>query len=429
MKGRWIRFAIMGILVTLLAVAAVAPAGASTAWQLRWDGAEHPAPITNDADRPDVAVAGAQTVHVAWEGWLGDDLNIWASTRPLPGGAWSAPVNVSQVELGTAYPEAARLAVGSDATAHIVWETWQATIYYASKPAGGAWSEEQQISVDGQMMSLPVIAISPLNQTRFVAWEQSIDYTTIFTSQSAIYFTTSATGAPGEWEEPINLAGLTRNAMSPDIAVDSSGAVHLVWTAELTSDVPQVFYRRRSPEGVWGAIRQAASRPDMCETPSLAVDPLFRLPAVAWAEEQADGGRDIFFASQFSDGNWSLAAQVSNADNISRSPDALIMSDGRILVAWVGIEPADDAEAHGIFYASRERFGETFSGPKPIEEPVGGRSISTPRWTLDSADGVHLVWATWEEGQPVSIWYRHGRGVTAPDLTNIRYLPLIMRRR
>jgi hypothetical protein len=430
MKGRWIRFAIMGLLVTLLGAAVWAPASASDGWQLTWDAAEHPSPTDYDSDRPDVAVAGAQTVEVVWEGWQGDDFNVWGATRPLPAGAWSAPANISKVTLGEAYPEMARVAVGTDDMAHVVWETWQATIYYASKPAGGTWSVPQQISVDGPVMSNVVIGVSPLNQARFAAWEQGIEPTDIFTSQTEIQFTTSASGAPGEWEEPISVSGLTRNALAPDIVVDSTGAVHLVWAAELHSDVPQIFYRRRSPEGVWGAIRQVASRPGACETPAIALDPLFRLAAVAWAEEQDDANREIYFASQFSDSNWSVPANVSRTPDLSRSPDTLVMSDGRILVTWVEVTTADEhSEAHGLYYAFRERFGEEWSPATAIEQPAAGRSIAPPRWALDSADGVHLVWATWEEGQTVRTWYRHGRGVSGPVLSKVSYLPLIMRRR
>jgi len=426
MKYRGARLSLIAISAALLLLAALTPAGANAGWILVWDAAENPAPTNEDADHPDIAVDQARLAHVVWEGWKGDDFNVWGALRALPAGDWSDPFNVSQVEPGTAYPEMARIAVGTDGAAHAVWESWQATIHYAARPIGGEWGAPQQISVDGPLMGQAVLALHPTTNARFAAWEQEIEYTDVFTSQSAIFFTSAGAGMSGDWAEPINIAGLTRNATAPDLLVDSAGAVHAVWAAELDSDTAQIFYRRRSPAGVWGPILQVAQRSGACETPSLSLDRLFRLPAVAWSEEGDAGGRDIFFASQYSSGSWSQPANLSNSANVSRSPDTLIMSDGRILTLWVEMVQVDEmTEAYGIYYATRERFGEGWSAPRAIEEPANGRYILKPRWALDSADGVHLVWSAWEEGLPVRVWYRHGQaGAETP--TYPLYLPLIL---
>jgi len=398
----------------LFGALAVATAGAGPlrinedTWGLVWDPFQAISPANDDSDHPDVAVGGDMIVQVTWEGWHGDAFGVWSSEHP-PAGAWSTPANVSQMGVED-FPEFARIAVDGNNAAHVVFDNVQMAILYGAKPAGGSWSAPVQLSpADSQQLVFqPVIALNPANNGRYVAWAQGVEYTEQNPSQSAIDFTWQS-AVSSTWTTPTHISGETRDAMDPDIVVDSSGALHVVWSALLTGDTAQIFYRRRDAAGNWGAVTQIATCAGNCEAPSVSVDNLFQLAVVAWAEETVDG-KEIFFSSQYSDGLWSPAANISNTPAISRSPDTLVMADGRILVVWVDSQAGDE----GLYYAHRQRFSETWSSPIAIVVPGAERNISYPHWILDDTGGTHLVWSTWKDGEHVTVWYAHGVAGAAP---------------
>jgi len=65
---------------------------------------------------------------------------------------------------------------------------------------------------------------------------------------SALLFTASQLSAQ-EWTEPLNIANLGGYSMDPDMAIDHSGVIHVVWSYRITSSYWKIMYTRSGDDG------------------------------------------------------------------------------------------------------------------------------------------------------------------------------------
>jgi len=360
-----------------------------------------------------VAAVSDLTAHILWEGLHGEAVRIWWSARP-PAGAWSAPMNVSSTG-GLGAPEAARISAGPDDSLHAVWDDNQRAIFYAERPANGAWSAPTMLAQgnDENPVFAPAVAVNPLDGGVLVAWVQGFPYNPDADSTSVISIAERPAGAIA-WTQGVTISENVRNANEPDLAAGADGAMHLVWTGQLESGTSQAFYRRRAANGAWETSQAVAPPAGEAQSPAVAVDPDTAQPVVAWSEIGETGEAVIFYAGRSADGVWDAPVAISDAAGSSSYPDVLTLPAGGALVVW----SRDVNDAMGLYYAARRRAGEAWTQPITITAPSSELSLSAPRWTLDAEWNVHLVWASFGEGQETITWHALGRpAVPGPTRT------------
>ena len=137
----------------------------------------------------------------------------------------------------------------------------------------------------------PSIAIGP-DGTVYVAWMDGGhgEY-----ENSHIYFRYKHSGE--DWSDIEILSDTTTDSWSPQLAVDPSGNLHLVWE-EQDPDLPhaKIYYRMREPSGEWTGIQVLAT--GGAEQPRIAVDPSGTVHVV-WLE-----GSSLKYKAKSSGGSW-----------------------------------------------------------------------------------------------------------------------------
>ncbi len=122
---------------------------------------------SRSSDRPAIAVDPAGDAVIVWQGLGSGNETIGAAVRPAAG-TWQAPVAISESSLEGSEPAVA-ISAGGEATA--VWQSSNGaskTITAASRPAGGAWSAPVKVSSSGNETS-PAIAVNA-NGGAVAAW-------------------------------------------------------------------------------------------------------------------------------------------------------------------------------------------------------------------------------------------------------------------
>jgi hypothetical protein len=224
-----------------------------------------------------------------------------------------------------------------------------------------------------------------------------------------------AQGQDGSWDEPVNLseeslAGLDppEVAWFPDLAVDSSGRVHVVWCQTVRSSVePEESGRlpERAFYTVWDG--QSWSEPNDIVPPNreivrnaITVDRGDRLHFVYAYRVRGMGSTGIYYTQADSDVAWAANAW---------SPPHLVSGRGRSYMGDVGID--DDGVLHliiddtgdlesdicpacaDIFYRRSIDGGQTWSSPIDLAAMPWGASHE--QMEIDPAGTLHV---TWDEG-------------------------------
>ncbi|MHA1651313.1 MAG: hypothetical protein ACTSYB_14065 [Candidatus Helarchaeota archaeon] len=205
-------------------------------------------PPWNDgaSSAPDIAVDSSGTVHVVWnddtDGWWETDIEIMYSSY-TPSSGWSNPTIVS--DTATLWNNESSylpsIAVGASGTIHIVWydqtDGWWGTdneIMYRNYTPNVGWSSPKIISDDITQWNngssyCPDIAVDPSGNVHVVWYDGTDGWWGIDTEIMYTNYSPSS-----GWSSPIVIsddASLWNNGSSyiPSIVADSSGKIHVVW--------------------------------------------------------------------------------------------------------------------------------------------------------------------------------------------------------
>jgi hypothetical protein len=194
-------------------------------------------------DFPDLAINGAGEAVAVWDSYdsTGNAEIVQSASRP-PGGAWSAPTNLSKVRQQAAFPE---VAIDAASEAVVVWESNFVLIQSVSRPPGGRWSAVQNLSkvprrggpFPIQEATDPQIAVNAAGEAVAVWGRLGLDAVVQSASRSP----------GGTWSNPTNVSPKSAIGVEPQVAVDASGGAVVVW--------------RGIPRGWNDFIVQASSRP------------------------------------------------------------------------------------------------------------------------------------------------------------------------
>lgn len=202
--------------------------------------------------------------------------------------------------------------------------------------------------------------------------------------KSDIYFIRS-TDAGSTWRNAVNISSNSGYSEYPDIAVDNTGNINVLW-GDNTSGTSEIYFKRSNDGGTsWSQAVNISNNSGYSFQPDAIVDDSGNID-VAWYDT-APGNAEIFFSRSTGDGtNWSPAVNVSNSQATSIRPDIAVDDNGNIVVAWMEAVSG----YWQVFFSRSTDDGDSWSQPKKISY-LWGNSYS-PYIAVDNAGKINVVW-------------------------------------
>jgi hypothetical protein len=291
------------------------------------------------------------------------------------------------------------IAVDSTGRLHVVWRDdtpGKGEIYYKRSTDGGStWTANKRLTWDSRWASFPTIAVDTSGSLH-VFWN------TGDTAYAQIYYKRSTDGG-NSWTGNRRLSW-TQGNESPEIAVDSSGNLHLVWYSPLGTYL-ETFYRKSTDGGsTWTPSKKITfTFGQVSGFPVIAADPSGNIHVV-WNEDVWVGDWRVYHKKS-SDGGatWSTSKKVSWLAGVSRYPRIAVDSYGNVYVVYYyGPIEYEDTD-YEIYYRKSTDAGVTWMPGKRLT--WNSVLSQNPIIAVDSTNNLHLVW---EQGQywSAELYYR-----------------------
>lgn len=295
---------------------------------------------------PHVAFDGEETIHVVWQGRMGDGTaGILYASKPKQG-AWSAPVEISD---GPSISPA--LAVDAENAVHAVW-VQASDIFYAFKPSGGSW-ETPVVNLSGSpatASSEPDIAVGA-GGTVWAAWAGDNPGGILCVSK----------GSGEGWSEP---ATLSASGSSPEINAGLDGAVVAVWKNT------GVFYSVRSPGKDWSD--PVAIPVTGLYFPNLVIDAQRDIVHVV---EIRGGGIYHLYSCK---GSMWFSELLFPVDWVSDSSSSTALgSDGRLHISWFRREWTSHGVWVGEYLPPPDTDGDCLSDETEVQSGADANDLDT----------------------------------------------------
>src|SRR6266705_3467719 len=284
--------------------------------------------------------------------------------------AFSPPQNVSS-DSGNSY--LSQIAVDSTGSINIVWldntPGYYSVFFSRSTDGGATFSTPQNLSNDPAGSSAPQIAVDSSGNIN-VVWQDNPP------GNYQIFFTRSSDGG-ATFSAPMNISNDPRGAGSPYMAVDSGGNINVAWVSSPTV-VPYIISFSRSSDG--GAtfttpmVISYLSEVDLGFR--MALDSKGNLYAV-W-DTQPYGN---IYLSHSSDGGATFSYTAITNKTSGTGPQGqqiAIDSSDNINVVW------------NIFFSRSSDGGATFSTPQNLSNDLGNSYAS--QIATDSSGNINVVW-------------------------------------
>jgi len=300
-----------------------------------------------------------------------------------------------------------RVAVDSSGGVHLVWSDTtpgDSEIYYKqSTDGGGTWATSQRLTFSSGSSGNPDIAVDSTGKLH-VVWEDKAP------GNSEIYYKRSPDGG-ATWSTSKRLTWNEGTSWSPAVAVDSSDSVHAVWS-ESTPGNFEIYYKKSTDGGAtWSTSKNLSSTSGNSFSPAIAVDSSDRIH-VAWSDA-TPGNTEIYYRKSTDGGAaWSTSKRLSWTAEASAQPAIAVDASGRIHVAWSDATTGDSE----IYYKKSSDGGATWITSKSLTWNTGD-SLS-PALAVDILGNLHLVWSDKTPGSS-EVYYRksadHGATWTAAE--------------
>jgi hypothetical protein len=378
---------------------AVDPSGAAVAAWIRNDGADTlvqaavrlpggawGAPVTisaaaQSATAPQLAVDAQGGAVVVWSRSDGVNTIIQASRRP-PGGAWSAPVDLSAAGRNAEQPQ---VAVDPAGNAIAVWRRTNGVnwiIQAATRPVLGAWSAPVDVSASGQNAATPQVAIGTGGDALVVFTRTDADGYPIVQAADR----PAGAGFVSVFTPAVDLSASQETALNPQVALDPAGNAAAVWRSDGGATVVKAALR---PAGGAWSVPQDLSRPGaQVRVPQVAFDAAGDVVAV-W-ERGSGNGLAVQQSTRVAAGTWSswTAPQTLSTTTPASAPQVAVAPDGDTAVVWqrnygVGNQVVQAAVRSGT--------GGAFSAPADISG--SGQDALAPAVAVDPDGNVVAAWA------------------------------------
>jgi hypothetical protein len=209
--------------------------------------------------------------------------------------------------------------------------------------------------------------------------------------QRAIFVRSTDQG--GSFTDPFVVSGSSTSAFDPEIAIDSTDAINIVWQDEDSGASAIMFARSTDGGQTFSTPAKVSTGAGRAIEARIAADSKGRLNVV-WVDESS-GSAQAYYSRSTDNGQ-----SFSDPMNVSADPDADIhkpvvaVFNDRVYVAFQnGDLFGEDSGDRQVFLATSEDGGLTFGSPRQVSKADGqcGRAHS-PAMVVDSEGLLHIVW-------------------------------------
>lgn len=211
-----------------------------------WDNARNLTNATNSpngAQRPIFAVAPNDDLIVVYLRQRSSnelDADPYYRKSSDNGATWTAPARIYS---STAFSRQVHVAFDNSNKAHAVWTEGDNQLWYGSESVWASNGSKQLFSTADILIESPKIAVDATGALHLV-WSQ-VD----FTGQD-VYYSRSTNGG-SSWATPVNVSNSGASSESPALAIDSSNRANVVWEEQVGGSEYKINFSRRSSSGSW----------------------------------------------------------------------------------------------------------------------------------------------------------------------------------
>ncbi len=322
-------------------------------------------------------------VYVVWKEETGGTYSIRFAKSVNAGVTWSTPVYVSALD--TLSKTAPALAVDGQGMINVVWQQYTGStdgIYFARSSNGG-----QSFSTPAELQAE---ASGPKSTPRVdvdASGNIYVSYETAVSGDPDVWFVRSNDGG-ATWGSRIWVdqdTSADSGAQSPDIAVDGSGNVHVVWSRNVApgaTNERRVFHSRSTDGGATfstpGRVNTASFFASFGLYPVVDTDQSGNL-YVAWSGHGSGLLRDDVYCAASRDGGASFEPEVKVNDTVpdsedQRYPSLRALGDGFVAVTWK--DDRNLVNYGGVYVAVSADGGGTFTTNAPADDNLGANNWS-----------------------------------------------------
>jgi len=253
------------------------------------------------------------------------------------------------------------------------------------------WTPAKRITWNSGNAEYPAIAVDSLGALH-VVWQDDTP------GKAEIYYKRSEDGGP-TWSAAKRLTWTSGDSYASSIAIDSHNGIHVVWYDDTTGN-NEIYYKTSADGGTtWSATKRITWTSGWSEGPAMAIDSDNTIHIV-WDDYTQPGKYEILFKKSTDGGTtWSAAKRLATSPIEAGFTAVATDSSKAIHVVWYDYTP-DNEE---IYYRRSADGGTTWSTVKRLTW-TSGRS-AFPCIAIDPGNRVHIVWNDDTSSIP-EIYYR-----------------------
>ncbi len=285
--------------------------------------------------------------------------------------------------------------VDDDGNMHVVWEDYRSgngDIYYVKlDPEGNKLTNDAKISNDSAPSRNPTICVDHDDHI-YIVWEDIENGTSELLFAKLWYYVGNITfqenGLRVSDSDPAN-------SMEPDVAVDATGNLSLVWTdarQDSGNGNLEIYYKRLTSDGAaLTADTRITGDVGVSERPSIDIDSANNAHVVWYDFRDSDDGivinHGVFYRKLAINGAPLTTERRITFASPESVPDIAVDTDGNVHVTF----DDDRYESFDIFYTLLDNNGITILDDKNIS-PKDPTESRVPRMALSDSNAVDVVW-------------------------------------
>ncbi len=322
---------------------------------------------------PAIAPDTYNTVHVIWHDDTPGNNEVYYKKGSDGGTSWFR----KRVTQNAGESVHTSVAADSAGTIHIVWHDdtpGNNEIFYARSSDGGiTWSQTRMTWNAGNSV-FPDITVDS-SDVIHVVWHDDTP------GNNEIYYKTSADGGSSWSRQRITYnAG---NSVHPSVAADSTGRAHIVWQDD-TSGNNEIYHITNADDDTSWSQKRLTWNTGNSMHPDVAIDSGDTIHVV-WHDD-TPGNNEIYYKKGSDGGTSWFRKRITNNPGNSVHPSVAVDSAGTVHVSW-----HDDTTGDNEIYYSCSADGGSYWSETRLTWSSGDSLY--PAITVDMNDIIHIVWS------------------------------------
>jgi BNR repeat-containing family member len=378
-----------GLMIAAMALFLSAPAAPST-----WTANQRLTWTSGDSGYPAIAVDSSGILHVVWHDNSPGNFEIFYRRSTNGGATWSQNKRLTWTPANSTYPAIAADPFGR---VHVVWHDYpqgDSEICYTRSTDGGiTWAALKKLSLSSGDTDDPAV-VSDVSGNVYVVWTDSRP------GNWEIFYRKSADGG-ATWAAAKRITWTSGQSFNPAVAVAPSGSLHVVWWGDQTGNWEIYYKKSTNGGGTWLAAQRLSWSLGASYSPDIAVDSSGYLQVV-W-QDDTPGFPEIFQKkSQNAGSTWTTLKNLSRTSSYSMDPAIAAGASGRVHVVWYDTTPGNNE----IYYVLSTNGGDTWGAAQRLTWTAA--DSEDPDVAVDSSGNIHVVWDDETSGN-LEIYYKRGK--------------------